>query len=170
VAIQDTAGAIAVLVLATDSLTSVVTAVAVTVVVMAAVETKENTMGLPKVLLWINCVLFILFGLAFALTPQWFATLLTGASPSTSSGVTDMRAVYGGVALALAYLFAQCAANNAYTKLGVQNIVAVMIGLATARSLGIALDSHPNVMMHLLLASEIIMALLAIFAIRRMSV
>ncbi len=135
---------------------------------MVAVETKVNTMGLPKILLWINCVLFIAFGLAFALTPQWFATLFTGAAPSTNSGVIDMRAVYGGVALALAYVFAQCAANSAYTKLGVQSILAVMTGLATARSLGIVLDGQPNVIMLLLLASEVIMTIIAFIAFKRL--
>jgi hypothetical protein len=123
-------------------------------------------MGLAKILLWINCILFIAFGLAFAVTPQWFATLFTGAAPSTSSGMIDMRAVYGGVALAFAYLFAQCARNSTYTKLGVQSILAVMLGLAAARSLGIVLDGQPNVMILLLLASEIIMAVLAAFTLR----
>ena len=122
----------------------------------------------PQVLLWLNCVLFIAFGLAFALTPAWFAILFSGAAPSTSSALIDMRAVYGGVALALAYVFARCARSDAYTRLGVQNILAVMIGLATARSIGIVLDGNPNVMMLLLLASEVLMALVAVIALKKL--
>jgi hypothetical protein len=127
-----------------------------------------QTMRLSQTLLWINCVLFIAFGLAFALTPQWFATLFTGAAPTTSSAMIDMRAVYGGVALSLAFLFAQCARNDAYLKLGMQTMLAVMLGLASARSLGIVLDGEPNLMIWLLLASEVVMAALALFALKQL--
>ena len=125
-------------------------------------------MRFSRTLLWINCVLFIAFGLAFALTPQWFATLFTGAAPTTSSAMIDMRAVYGGVALSLAFLFAQCARNDAYLKLGTQTMLAVMLGLASARSLGIVLDGEPNLMIWLLLASEVVMAALALFALKQL--
>lgn len=125
-------------------------------------------MRFSRTLLWINCVLFIAFGLAFALTPQWFATLFTGAAPTTSSAMIDMRAVYGGVALSLAFLFAQCARNDVYLKLGMQTMLAVMLGLASARSLGIVLDGEPNLMIWLLLASEVVMAALALFALKQL--
>ncbi len=138
---------------------------------MAVVETEEikgGTMKFSRILLWVNCTLFVAFGLAFALMPAWFATLFTGDAPTTSSAMIDMRAIYGGVALALAYLFAQCARNDAYLKLGTQTVLAVMLGLAGARSLGIMLDGSPNVMMMLLLASEVLMAAIAIIALKKL--
>lgn len=125
-------------------------------------------MRLSRTLLWINCVLFFMFGLAFALAPAWFATLFTGTAPSTSSALIDMRAIYGGVALALVFLFAQCARNDIYLKLGMQTVLAVMFGLAVTRSIGIALDGGPNVMIWLLLASEVFMAALALFALKQL--
>lgn len=125
-------------------------------------------MALSRILLWINCVLFIAFGLAFALMPGWFASLFTGAAPATPSAMIDMRAVYGGVALGLAFVFAQCARNEGYLKLGMQTVLAVMVGLASARSLGIVLDGEANVMIWLLLVSEVVMAALAIFTLKQL--
>lgn len=122
-------------------------------------------MSLARFLVWLNCVLFVGFGLGFMLAPDALATLVTGAAPATASAVTDMRATYGGLALGLAILFGLCAQNVSHVRLGLQGVLAVMAALAVGRFLGMMLDGSPNVFMFVLLAAEIVMAGLALFAL-----
>lgn len=119
-----------------------------------------------KYLLWINCVLFALFGAGFALMPETLSTLLTDSAPATASAMIDMRATYGGVSLGLAFIFAQCARTGA-TRLGVLGVLAVMGGLATARGIGMLLDGSANRFMDTLLVAEVTMAALAALSLRR---
>lgn len=124
-------------------------------------------MGLVRFLLWLNCALFLAFGLGFMVLPEPLAELVTGAAPETASAVTDMRATYGGLALGLAVVFGLCARNPDYLRLGMHGVLAVMLALAAGRLLGMAVDGAPNVFMFVLLAAEVGMAALVVFALRQ---
>ena len=124
-------------------------------------------MKFGSTLVWVNCWLFVGFGLGFVFAPDTLATLITGAAPATPSAMTDMRATYGGMALGLALIFGLCARNEGSVRLGVQGVLAVMVALAVARTLGILLDGAPNTFMFVLLLAEIVMAFLASFALRQ---
>lgn len=115
-----------------------------------------------KILVWVNCWLFVAFGLGFMLKPLFLAHLITDTVPSTTSAITDMRATYGGMALGLAFIFGQCARLEPYHYIGMQGVFAVMTGLAVSRVLGIILDGNPNIFMFVLLAAEVIMAVFAL--------
>ena len=124
-------------------------------------------MKFGRTLVWVNCWLFVGFGLGFVFAPDTLATLITGAAPATPSAMTDMRATYGGMALGLALIFGLCARNEGSVRLGVQGVLAVMVALAVARTLGILLDGASNTFMFVLLLAEIVMAFLASFALRQ---
>lgn len=119
-----------------------------------------------RTLVLVNCGLFVAFGLCFALAPEQIALLLTDSSPATPSAITDMRATYGGMALGLATIFWLCARKEAHVRLGVQGVLAVMVGLALARILGMLVDREPNLFMFVLLAAEGVMAVLALAVLR----
>lgn len=124
-------------------------------------------MKFGKTVVWINCWLFVGFGLGFVLAPEALAALITGAAPATPSAMTDMRATYGGMALGLAFIFGLCAKNEESVRLGAKGVLAVMVGLAVARALGILIDGEPNIYMWLLLLAEAIMAMMAFVALRK---
>lgn len=124
-------------------------------------------MVLGRTIVWINSSLFIGFGLGFVLAPEVLAMLITGAAPATPSALTDMRATYGGMALGLAFIFGVCARTERYVRLGVQCVLAVMLALAVARVIGMLLDGAPNIFMFVLLAAEVLMGILAFFALRQ---
>jgi hypothetical protein len=124
-------------------------------------------MKFGSTLVWINCWLFVGFGLGFVFAPEALAALITGAAPATPSAITDMRATYGGMALGLAVIFGLCARNDASVRLGVQGVLAVMVALAFARALGILLDGGPNMFILVLLVAETAMAILAFAALRQ---
>lgn len=122
-------------------------------------------MAFGRVLVWINCWLFVVFGFGFILAPETLATLITGGAPATASAVMDMRATYGGMALGLGAIFGLCARSPEHVRLGVQGVLIVMASIAVARLLGMVLDDSPNVFMFVLLAAEVVMAGLAAVAL-----
>ena len=127
-------------------------------------------MKFGKTIVWINCWLFVVFGLGFVFAPGTMATFITGAAPATPSAMTDMRATYGGMALGLAFIFGLCARNEESARLGVQGVLAVMVGLAVARVFGVLFDGEPNIFIWLLLFAEALMAILAFVALRKMAI
>lgn len=79
-------------------------------------------MTFQKMLVWINCVLFVVFGFGFLLAPEVLAEFVTSTSPSTASAVTDMRATYGGMALGLGLIFGLSARDLQTLSLGVWGV------------------------------------------------
>lgn len=127
-------------------------------------------MKFGKIIIWVNCGLFVGFGLGFVFAAETLATFITGSAPATPSAMTDMRATYGGMALGLAFIFGLCARNEGSVRIGAQGVMAVMIGLAVARVIGILIDGEPNIFIWLLLFAEAAMAFLAFVAQRKMVV
>jgi len=119
---------------------------------------------LAKFILWLNSGLFLLFGLGFLLLPAYLSSLITDTVPGTTSGLVDMRAVYGGMSLGVAIIFALLAKAQ-YFRLGAQAILAVMLAFAISRMIGIAIDGMPNLIILIMLGTELLMALLAGIAI-----
>lgn len=127
-------------------------------------------MKFGKTIVWINCWLFVGFGVGFVFVPEALATFITGAAPATPSAMTDMRATYGGMAVGLALIFGLCAGSKGSVRLGAQGVLAVMASLAGARVIGMMFDGDPNIFMWLLLFAETLMAILAFVALGKMAV
>jgi len=117
-------------------------------------------------LVQVNFCLFAAFGLGFAFFPEVLAPVVTGSEPASSSGLIDMRANYGGMALGLAYLFWLCRKGALAVQIGVRGVFGVMIFLSLSRLFGIIVDGSANTFMHILLGAEVLMAVLAAIAIR----
>ena len=116
-------------------------------------------MKASKVVLLINAILFILFGTGFMFAPAALSQWITGAAPSTPSAMIDMRATYGGLALGIGILWWSCA-NNGSLRIGLFSAFLVLVSVAGGRIIGIFLDGSPNAFMFILLAAEIIFAIL----------
>lgn len=123
-------------------------------------------MNNAKLLLWINAILFILFGMGFILAPSPLAQWITGSTPSTTSGMIDLRATYGGLALGIGIFWALCASNGSERN-GLLSAILVLLAVAIGRITGILLDGNPNLFMLILLAAEIIFAILNFMIYRR---
>lgn len=123
-------------------------------------------MNNAKLLLWINAILFILFGMGFILAPSPLAQWITGSTPSTTSGMIDLRATYGGLALGMGIFWALCASNGSERN-GLLSAILVLSAVAIGRITGILLDGNPNLFMLILLAAEIIFVILNFMIYRR---
>ncbi len=124
-------------------------------------------MKIKTTILWINAMIFIAYGLGFVLMPETLGQLLVGDAPDTTSAAIDMRATYGGMTIGLGIVFAFLAARAEFVSVGLKGVIAVMVLMAGARLLGIMIDGQPNSMMILYLAAEVLMALVATWALRR---
>ena len=126
-------------------------------------------MSLAVLLLRITSVLFVAFGIGFAVAPQDLAELVTGAAPSVSSAVTDMRATYGGVPLGIGLFIGYCARRPETVRLGLLASLAVVASLGAARLVGIIVDGSPNGFMLVFLATEMASVWLFVIALRRVA-
>lgn len=121
----------------------------------------------PTGLLWVNGVLFIVFGVCFAAAPAFFAEALTGAAPGTPSALIDMRATYGGTAIGAGLFFGFCACQPGSVRLGLLASLFLLGGIAGARIVGFVVDGSPNLFMPLLLGAELLFVALIMGALRQ---
>lgn len=124
-------------------------------------------MNFKTILIWINALVFIAYGLGFVFFPETLGLLITGSAPTTSSGLIDMRATYGGMTLGVGVLFGLSAGDPRTVQIGVWGIIVVMMCMAGARLFGMIQDGTPNSIMYIYFAVEITMAILASWALRR---
>jgi hypothetical protein len=130
-------------------------------------DARGSTSTLPLALLWFTAVSFVGFGIGFIVAPGYFADLLTGASPTEPSAITDMRATYGGVAFGVGVFVGICARRAEWVRLGLVVSFLVVASIGAARLVGIIVDGSPNGFMIVFLGLEIGAAALMGFTIRR---
>jgi len=120
---------------------------------------------LPQIVLWISALGFGYFGVVFLLDPAGYASKvdLVAATPSARA---EVRAMYGGLELALAVFLATCAQRPEWWRLGLLLSAVAFLGLGTGRAVGLALEGVAPPFMRLLLASEVVLAALALWAMR----
>ncbi len=123
-------------------------------------------MNFPRILLWINSVFFVVFGLSFMFAPSSSAELLIGSIPASPSAMIDMRATYGGFGLGIGVFFGVCARNMDLVLVGLGSSLAILSGIVLGRIVGILLDGEPNNSVYAGLFSEILFLVLTVFAIR----
>lgn len=115
-----------------------------------------------------NAILFCLYGLGFIFFPHYLSTLVMGYAPTTSSGIIDMRATYGGICLGFGLLLAYCARDRKSTVKGLWAVILVVGGMALGRLMGVVIDDNPNVMMYIFLGLEVTIVTIAVIVLRKM--
>lgn len=119
-------------------------------------------------LLRVTAALFVVFGLAFLLAPDLFASIVTGTSPGAASPRIDMRAMYGGTALGIGFLLRYCARDATRVRAGLGVALFILVPMLGARGYGMLLDGSPNVFMFVRLALELLLVALFVTARRRL--
>lgn len=124
-------------------------------------------MKFSKLLLWVNCAVFGLYGLAFIFWPQVMSLWVVGVAPAAGSATIDVRATYGGMMLGLGLLFGLLALSTKTVQAGLQGLFIILVLMAASRGLGMWLDGGANTMMLTFLLAEVATAALAVFALRK---
>jgi hypothetical protein len=124
-------------------------------------------MNISKILVNITAAIFALYGLGFVFVPSQLSLLVTGAAPATAAALTDMRATYGGMSIALGVVFFVLASKPQSIRLGLAAVLVVMLGMAFGRVVGLIIDGSGNPIMYAYLALELGAATAAAFLLNR---
>ncbi|MBW2223167.1 MAG: DUF4345 family protein [Deltaproteobacteria bacterium] len=94
----------------------------------------------PLVVLWISALLFLVTGALFTVMPQdMFAPI--GLTVPDGSPLTELRAVYGGLEVAIGVFLALCARRGGVAlELGLVLSFLLLGGLAAFRGIGMGVD------------------------------
>ncbi len=109
-----------------------------------------------RVVLVISAVSFALFGIGFMAFPGYLVMLVTSSALPSAVAATDVRAIYGGMALGLGSVLFHCVhGDRGVLRIGLTGAALTFGLIALARLLGMLLGGS-NPMMYLLLASEVL--------------
>lgn len=111
-------------------------------------------------LLKINALVYLIFGVAFVAFPQTVAAYLVQTGPAAPDAITDMRSMYGGMCTALAIVFWHCSQQKELYRQGTQLLFVLTSGLLLARIVGLFIEGFSSQML-LFSALELAVVLLA---------
>ena len=119
------------------------------------------------VLLWVLAVSFVFVGVGFIATPTTFTEMAAGVAPDRASALTEIRAVSGGVALALGVFFGVCAGRADWVTPGL--LLGALVGgcLAASRLIGFVVDGGVTATQTSLAAAEVVVVVLCVLALLR---
>lgn len=108
----------------------------------------------PEVVLWGCALVFVVTGIVFTLVPRaMFADV--GLDVADGSPITELRAVYGGVHLAIGVFLVVCATRGAAAReLGLLLSFLTFSALAGYRAIGMVVDGQQVALMSTLLVME----------------
>ncbi|MEP4485578.1 DUF4345 domain-containing protein [Marinobacter alexandrii] len=123
-------------------------------------------MYIQSLVIYVAATFFLLYGLAFTISPEGMAVLVTQSKPVGTSALIDFRATYGGmtvaVGLALIYLH-----RINQTRPGLIIVILILMGMAVARTAGFLMDGAGNSIMYVYWGLEIAGSALALYALQK---
>lgn len=122
-------------------------------------------MRTARLVLLLFGLMFLGFGLAFAVAP-WTMAGLVDLRATSPQAVTELRAFYGGLEIGLGVFMIACAATRQWLHAGLQCLLVVCGGIAAGRIFGLLVDASASNFMWAALATEVTGAALAVIALR----
>lgn len=119
-----------------------------------------------KLLVLLTASIFCIYGLIFVFFPVDGLLFVVDGSISTSSGVIDIRATYGGMSVGIGIILYLLATTHGTLRIGLLSVCLLMLGMAAGRIIGMVLDGSPNIYMYIYLALELIASSLAVLCLR----
>lgn len=120
----------------------------------------------PRVALVFTALVFGSLALQGLFAPQYLADSL-GLHATTAGGENEFRAVYAGLAGGIALFFALASVRPAWHLPGLAAQLCIFGGLIAARVMSIAVSGRPGASIYIMLAGEVLGALIALVALRR---
>ena len=113
-------------------------------------------MNVSKFIVVLTAIVFLLYGVGFSVIPELLSHFVTGSSPTSPSGVIDMRSTYGGMSIAVGILLFLL--SRSHLNLGLTATLILMVSMAVTRTYGLLIDGPANSLMFVYLALEISVA------------
>jgi len=120
-------------------------------------------MKINRLLINITASVFTAYGLGFIFAPTQLLLLVTGAVAENAVALTDIRATYGGMSLAVGALLYVLASEAQTVRLGLVAVIIVMLCMAGGRIVGLVVDGSASLVMYIYLALELLAASAASF-------
>ncbi len=108
-----------------------------------------------RMILLLTALVFVALGACFVSVPVRMASFVDIVADQPAA-IADIRAVYGGMQIGFGVFLAWCGLSIPRVRTGLLAALMVLIGLATARIIGIADSPSQPMVTFLLLASEIL--------------
>jgi len=122
-------------------------------------------MKLARLSLYVMAAVFLGLG-AMSLVVPTNLTRLVEISMPTPIAVMEIRGVYGGLFIGIGFFFLLFARRAAWLRPGLVAQAGIMAGFVVGRTVGILLGGAPNLFIAALLAGEVFMVAVAVFALR----
>ena len=120
----------------------------------------------PKSLINVTGIVFLVYGLLFAVFPSHLLSFVVESAVTSTSAIIDIRATYGGMSVAVGVILLMLAKNNSHHKVGLQAVLILMACMVICRSVGLYFDGNGNTIMYVYLVLEIVVAILALSLLR----
>ncbi len=121
-------------------------------------------MKLARILVLGFGLFYIGFGLCFAVLPVRFFAMSTDEILRSPAGISEIRAVYGGLGIGVGIWMLFCLREN--LRLGLVGLVATSGSIALFRAVGLIFDGAPEPAGTLFLFSEAAIVLVAAIGLR----
>ena len=122
-------------------------------------------MNASKLIIVVTAAVYFIYGIAFTFAPESLSQIVTGSVPSSTSGLIDMRATYGGMSIAIGILL--YILSRSEVRLGLIGVVIFLSSMALTRAYGMVVDGEANTYMYAYLALEVVVAIIAGLLLRR---
>lgn len=123
---------------------------------------------MTKAFVLFMAAIFFFYGLLCAFFPSEAFYYVTAAEITTSSGIVDLRATYGGMSLGVGLLLYTLSRDDSTLKAALLGVLFVMTGMAATRLLGMVVSGPANAIMYLYLMLEIAAMLAAWYLLKKL--
>lgn len=113
-----------------------------------------------SVILGLNALMFIVFGLGFIFAPAAVTPMFLGVAAPDGDLLVDMRATYGGLSLAVGLYMAFCTLCRPHLYLGLMLSLLIYGALLVARGIAILAEASVGQAMYQSLVLELVMTIL----------
>ncbi|GAA5317566.1 MAG: hypothetical protein AseanaTS_27710 [Candidatus Pelagadaptatus aseana] len=122
---------------------------------------------MSKLIVLGTAAIFVVYGLFFIALPVETLHLVVDGTVTSSSGITDVRATYGGMTIAVGIILFMLGRDPQTLRLGLMSVLLLMLGMATGRTLGMVVDGHPNLFMYIYLGLELTLILVSFLLLNK---
>ena len=114
----------------------------------------------------LNAMVFLIIGIWCLWRARAVATSL-GIDFTKPQGLTDFRATYGGICLALGIFFGWATFRESWTEAALYLSALVYFGLGLTRGAGLLCDGEPTILMKGFLVIELLLGVASVYLARR---
>lgn len=113
------------------------------------------------IILWLNAVVFTVYGACFLIAPNDMSMWLYGINLHNPILKIDTHAVDGGTNMGFGLFIAWCASSKLRQQQGLVAVMIMMILMASGRAWGMLGEDFESSAMHIYLSLEIITAIIS---------